>query len=135
MVCRSEKRTKEWKWTNMLCTSMRKAGEWRTLQIGSPKRSVKRESFPLGPTSHLLSTSSTPTPSLLGSNSLTTIILSSPISILSKQIHRRQTTSNRWVSSVPGGDEGLLYIYRDRRLRVKNNNNNVWKKQGRRNRG
>ena len=53
-------------------TSMRKAGEWRTLQIGSPNRSVKRESSPLGPTSHLLSTSSTLLQSFSGWNSLTT---------------------------------------------------------------
>lgn len=52
-------------------TSMRKAGEWRTLQIGSPKRSVKRESSPLGPTSHLLSTSSTLLLSFSRSNFLT----------------------------------------------------------------
>lgn len=45
----------------------------RTLQIGSPKRSVKRQSLPLGPTSHLRSTSSTAIQSLLASNSLITI--------------------------------------------------------------
>jgi len=50
---------------------MRKVGELRTLQIGSPWRSVKRESFPLGPTSHILSTASTLSVSLFGSNSLT----------------------------------------------------------------
>ena len=50
---------------------MRKVGELRTLQIGSPWRSVKRESFPLGPTSHILSTASTFSMSLVGSNSLT----------------------------------------------------------------
>ena len=52
-------------------TSIRKVGELRTLQIGSPWRSVRRESFPLGPTSHNLSTASTLSVSLSGSNSLT----------------------------------------------------------------
>lgn len=53
-------------------TSMRKAGEWRTLQIGSPRRSVKREKFLflVEPTSHRRSTSSTAVLSLMGSNSL-----------------------------------------------------------------
>lgn len=64
---------------NILLTSMRKVGELRTLQIGSPCKSVKRESFPLGPTSHIFSTASTLSLSLLGSNSLTFTTTTSPI--------------------------------------------------------
>lgn len=94
------------KWTSMVlwvCTSMRKAGEWRTLQIGSPNRSVKRESFPLGPTSHLLSTSSTPTPSLLGSNSLTIIILSSAMLNNTNLNHPIPKSLLQFVSCCRGG--------------------------------
>ena len=54
-------------------TSMRKEGEWRTREIGSPWRSVKREILPPFPTSHLFSKSSTSNRSLFRSNSLTTI--------------------------------------------------------------
>ncbi|KAJ0863572.1 hypothetical protein HanPSC8_Chr12g0531631 [Helianthus annuus] len=64
-------------------TSMRYAGELRTLQIGSPNRSVYRDSSPLGPTSQLLSTCSTLSLSILGSYSLiiTTLLLFSAIFI------------------------------------------------------
>ena len=70
MIEKKEKKKRKEK-TLIIYTSMRKVGELRTLQIGSPWRSVKRESFPLGPTSHILSTASTPSLSLFGSNSLT----------------------------------------------------------------
>jgi hypothetical protein len=53
---------------------MRKEGEWRILEIGSPKRLVKRDIWPVGPTSHLVSMSSTTGMSFFGSNSLTTSI-------------------------------------------------------------
>lgn len=59
-------------------TSMRKEGEWRILQMGSPKRSVKSAILPPEdePASHLLSSSSTAAVSLSGSNSLiVTIVL------------------------------------------------------------
>lgn len=71
---------------------MRKAGEWRTLQIGSPWRSVKRERLPLGPTSHILSTASTFPLSLFGSNSLTTTTLanSSTSFIFAKLIRKEK---------------------------------------------
>ena len=76
-------------------TSMRKEGEWRTLQRGSPRRSVKRESVPLGPTSHIFSTASTLPLSLFGSNSLITntpLPDSSPILLL--PLAFCQTSSN-----------------------------------------
>jgi hypothetical protein len=75
--------------------------------MGSPSMSVNRESLLLGPTSHVLSTSSTLSLSLLTSNSLITILsnVSSLIFFL-KRINGRKYYSNEGV---------LIYIYEDRR--------------------
>ena len=72
-------------------TSMRKEGEWRILEIGSPKRLVKRDIWPVGPTSHLLSMSSTLGMSLFALNSLTSITLFSSIHYPKTKItHKKQ---------------------------------------------
>lgn len=72
-------------------TSMRKELEWRILEIGSPKRLVKRDIWPVGPTSHLLSMSSTLGMSLFALNSLTSITLFSSIHYSKTKItHKKQ---------------------------------------------
>ena len=88
-------------------TSMRKAGEWRTREIGSPWRSVKSEILPLFPTSHLLSKSSTSKRSFFRSNSLTTITPSASIISLSLSLslylwNSRSDTTN-WAKQTPQG--------------------------------
>ena len=84
-------------------TSMRKAGEWRTREIGSPWRSVKSEILPLFPTSHLLSKSSTSKRSFFRSNSLTTITPSASIISLSLYLWNSRSDTTNWAKQTPQG--------------------------------
>ncbi|RWV87498.1 hypothetical protein GW17_00050499 [Ensete ventricosum] len=86
---------------------MRKGGEWRTRQRGSPRRSVKRDMAPpLCPTSHIRSTASAPSRSRSASYSLiATTAMDSTILLL------RNTGRSLSAANEGGESEGRIQVF------------------------